>query len=1389
MSQLNLRTVLSGDNIGNMIDKINYNFQQIVLGGGGPEGKPGIIGPPGGPGPIGPTGGPGPTGGTGTYVFVGVTAPNSLSSILPTPRVQDVYLQPDNGAGVLNFWEKIGTGATGWQLVDSLAVSEGVFTTAIDPAGGGTATNAAFAKTSAAANFFVGDLNATTTLGLLFQDLSTREFESFLSQSTSQWLAGFANPGNQIRFVNSDPTQIGTLNPLDKTGKYAGVNFSLETTSVGGAEMLLTINDARLTGTTATNKLFSIKLNDDANGTTSFYADTANNAAVGAVEGDTLNDKFSVFGTQLVYEPTSSRLLVDSDTSTGVSRLQLSIGETEGSLERSWAMKLAAGANLKLDGIVPGASATAMVMGLTTGDSRVTATGLVSVGGIDPVSDLEVGSVSDGRLGFGQMEPAATNLFAKNYIGFNAFRYRGGPTASNWLMRGGSLTASNGAAAMMHSSEYDLLGINLYPAGASGNNLVSTDAWLASRPLFFKKGSTASSSATKLFIDSFGYASLTGSQIDNAPHLVIGATVAANLRKFNFGNTASGIGLYGPGNSIEWIGATNSGNDSKASGFRMIQTERTSPGLTHSIFSLQARGYDDTAWRDAIRIYNSPINTGATANGTVLIGGFDYSGLYTGSSIVPDSILTVKGHGSGSSTLMTTNLLDIQAGGSTGPSVFKLDPNGNVISGLIFGSPTYDSSNRYTLDHYDEGTWTPQIWVRGKTVEGYTASTGLGDYHIVKSNYTRVGNKVTIDLGVNLYPIAASNIPGSTAADVYLRGLPFRPDFENMNSTYGVNSATELAYPLIDMSMPVKQFYAVGGGTVPSRGAKGYGSFVLDGAKTKLYLYKDSSSTPTIGNFQLSDIGTTASTPGSGISYTYLNGIFEYFISDLSSGPLYTGATSGSFVLGATSTTFSGSFDYDTNPISSISVSALPAWLTYSSISQQFSIVPGATVTTGTTPFTVDLVATDNTGLTGTGAFTYSLIAGTIPTMVPQGYTGATGPVSGGSGNYTTVIGSSPFTITATSTIPMLGMTVSGFLNGGPSGITSAFTTEVILNSGTESTLSLYGITGASGIYTITATATNAIGSTDQSYYLKVQGTTASPMTMPLTASFTWDNTDGDGGSGIAQIFVYEDASADYFFDSFTLPFPGQDGGPKTSRTLELDLLDYATSTFVPGTTYWVQSTIIFDEAVAGPQNILTTSAGANGTFINLNSGASNAYVYQGPLVGTSPDRYEWNTPVPYGLTFSYGTASGNIITIYAKTTSVDPSCPDPMTPISVSIDQTVLAGDIQTGDMIYAMHETTKEFGMFRVTSASPAEQPKLYIRFTDGSDIKVSETHKFYMANEEWMVANQLVEGLAIKGVENDKVVESIESIGTGTVIRLEIEDAHTYISNGLISHNKTP
>lgn len=67
--QLNLQKLLPNDEIGNIVDKLNINFEQIVLNGGGPRGFNGIIGPPGIPGRQGLQGAQGALGARGNSIF------------------------------------------------------------------------------------------------------------------------------------------------------------------------------------------------------------------------------------------------------------------------------------------------------------------------------------------------------------------------------------------------------------------------------------------------------------------------------------------------------------------------------------------------------------------------------------------------------------------------------------------------------------------------------------------------------------------------------------------------------------------------------------------------------------------------------------------------------------------------------------------------------------------------------------------------------------------------------------------------------------------------------------------------------------------------------------------------------------------------------------------------------------------------------------------------------------------------------------------------------------------------------------------------------------------------------------------------------------------------
>jgi hypothetical protein len=131
--------------------------------------------------------------------------------------------------------------------------------------------------------------------------------------------------------------------------------------------------------------------------------------------------------------------------------------------------------------------------------------------------------------------------------------------------------------------------------------------------------------------------------------------------------------------------------------------------------------------------------------------------------------------------------------------------------------------------------------------------------------------------------------------------------------------------------------------------------------------------------------------------------------------------------------------------------------------------------------------------------------------------------------------------------------------------------------------------------------------------------------------------------------------------------------------------------------------------------------------------------------------------------------------------------CPDPAVPITVSeTGYTCLAGELTVGNTVWTRHETTGVFDNYPITFVEIIEQPRVSIQFDDGTDMIVSNTHKFLMWDLVWKQVFQLSSGNVIKGLDVNKTVVDIQPLGIGTVVKITVEDAHTYIAGGLISHN---
>jgi len=130
--------------------------------------------------------------------------------------------------------------------------------------------------------------------------------------------------------------------------------------------------------------------------------------------------------------------------------------------------------------------------------------------------------------------------------------------------------------------------------------------------------------------------------------------------------------------------------------------------------------------------------------------------------------------------------------------------------------------------------------------------------------------------------------------------------------------------------------------------------------------------------------------------------------------------------------------------------------------------------------------------------------------------------------------------------------------------------------------------------------------------------------------------------------------------------------------------------------------------------------------------------------------------------------------------------CPVPSMLILTGEDSWIKAGELVKGTQIYTIHEHTGEWGYYAIESAEPIIQPVVRVKFGEHS-VDVSESHKFLTVDEEYVRISDLAVGDLIETLDGLVEISSIESIGEAEVIKIEVEDAHTYVVERAISHNK--
>ena len=285
MSQLNLKQVLSSNSVSDLVDIINYNFDQIILNGGGPQGARGSIGAPGLPGLQGDEGSTGPSGATGTYLFTGYGSTPGGYVFTTSPRPNDLFMEVDLSQIVV--WQYDGNNWTAGGTVTSPSGNTKLVT--YDPSSGltGSKGTSIINDSTIAQSVFFGDANAYGATTGIINPLDPSAFAPLYSKlSGGNSILTLASLKNQFRIFSTNPS-LGLTSATNMQSYGGGVVHSMDV--ISGTQQYSMIN-----GDLQGNKTFLVNLNGGTISSNLLYGDLNNNLSVGGVVGDNLVSRLSV---------------------------------------------------------------------------------------------------------------------------------------------------------------------------------------------------------------------------------------------------------------------------------------------------------------------------------------------------------------------------------------------------------------------------------------------------------------------------------------------------------------------------------------------------------------------------------------------------------------------------------------------------------------------------------------------------------------------------------------------------------------------------------------------------------------------------------------------------------------------------------------------------------------------------------------------------------------------------------------------------------------------------------------------------------------------------------------------------------------------------------------
>jgi hypothetical protein len=114
-------------------------------------------------------------------------------------------------------------------------------------------------------------------------------------------------------------------------------------------------------------------------------------------------------------------------------------------------------------------------------------------------------------------------------------------------------------------------------------------------------------------------------------------------------------------------------------------------------------------------------------------------------------------------------------------------------------------------------------------------------------------------------------------------------------------------------------------------------------------------------------------------------------------------------------------------------------------------------------------------------------------------------------------------------------------------------------------------------------------------------------------------------------------------------------------------------------------------------------------------------------------------------------------------------------------------AGDVLPDEWVWTRHEITGRWGAYRVIGHSLHWSERVRTRFADGRAIVSSPPHRMAV-DSDYRAVTTFRPGTLVDGSQPGSVL-GVEPCDPGPVVKMTIEDAHTYETEGLLSHNAKP